>query len=112
MTSSKNNIVHKERGAMDEEKAKKYEAFLGHPLTLTEMRLVPYVHYCAVNQERIEREKVSPEEKAILEDWTDKGWCICYPFNVEVAASPEFWKFACDILWDFYCHELAQERDA
>lgn len=110
--SSKNKITYKDRGVIDEEKAKKYEAFLGHPLTLTEMRLVPYVCFCATDQSRIDREKVSREERAILKEWTDKGWCVCFPFNVEVVPSREFWEFMCGVLWDFYCNELAQDRDA
>lgn len=99
-------IIYQQRGKMDEEKAEKYTAFLGHSLTQAEMRLVPYVQYCAVNQQSIDRARVDAAEKALLKEWTDKGWCVCYPFNVPVSPTSEFWQFMCDVLWDFYSHKL------
>lgn len=99
-------IIEQRRGMMDAAKAMKYEGFLGHPLTQAEMRLVPYVQYCAVNQQSIDRRRVDADEVALLKDWTLNEWCVCYPFNVPVAPTREFWQFMCDVLWDFYSHKL------
>lgn len=52
------NVIEKRRGMMDEGLAKKHEAFLGHPITKEEMRLVPYIQYCAVNQQQCDRSRM------------------------------------------------------
>lgn len=99
-------VVNKSRGVMDAEKAMKYKEFLGHPLTQKEMRLIPYVQYCAVNHQTIDRRSVDKEETELLKEWDSKGWCECYPFNATVIPSRKFWDFMNDVLWDFYCLEL------
>lgn len=100
-------VIFKHRGRMDAEKAMKYKEFLGHPLTQAEMRLIPYVQYCAVNQGSIDRRHINAEEKIILKQWTEANMCMCYPFNVCVAPTREFWDFMCNVLWDFYSVELS-----
>ena len=97
------------RGVLTDEVAIMGEAVLGHELTVTELRLIPYVQFCAVNQQRIDRARVSAEEKAILKDWTERGLCRCYPWNVEVAPTRGFWQFLCDVLFEAYSLELVKE---
>lgn len=97
-----------DRGVLSEHLAGKYEPYLGHPLTVEELRLIPYVQYCAVNWQSIDRSRVNAEEREILRDWTDRGLCQCYPFNVEVAPSQSFWRFMCDVLFDAYVLHLRE----
>lgn len=96
----------KRRGVLTGEAAIMGEAVLGHELTVAELRLIPYVQSCAVDQMRIDRARVNAEEKAILKDWTERGLCRCYPWNVEVAPTREFWQFMCDVLFEAYSLEL------
>ena len=96
---------------MTDELAKKGESILGHPMTATELRLIPYVHYCAVNQQSIDRSRTNQEEHEILRGWTDRGLCRCFPFNVEVAPSNNFWQFMCDVLFDAYVLHLREITD-
>lgn len=46
-------VFEKKRGAMNDELAKKHEGFLGHPLTLTEIRLIPYIQIRLLHIEHI-----------------------------------------------------------
>lgn len=39
------------RGCLDEQLAEKYEAILGHPMTVRELRLIPYLQYLVVNRQ-------------------------------------------------------------
>lgn len=100
-------IIEKQRGFLDESRAKKYEAFLGHELTREELRLVPYLQYCAVNHQQTDRARMSAEERKIMREWKERGFLEIYPC---VIPTREFWEFMCDALFDFYTHELVVEE--
>lgn len=105
----------KGRGVMTYELAKKGESILGHPLTVVELLLIPYVHYCAVSRQSTDRSRTNTEEHEILRGWTDRGLCRCFPFNVKVAPSNDFWQFMCDVLFDAYVlqlHEVTETERA
>lgn len=102
----------KKRGCIeDETQAEKYSDFLGHPLTKTELRLIPYVQYCAVNQQAIDPMRVDADEISLLKDWAINGWYRGFPLSTEAmdekcVVSKEFWNFMCDALFDFYVVEF------
>lgn len=50
-------IIEKSRGriGIEDDRPAKYKDFLGHDLTREELRLVPYIQYCAVNQQQCDR---------------------------------------------------------
>lgn len=58
-------------------------------ITLTELRLYPYLLYLAVNNGKIERGKVTQEEMRVIKDYVDKGW-----LKIEPRVKPN------EFLWD------------
>lgn len=58
-------------------------------ITLTELRLYPYMLYLATNNGKIEREKVTPKEMSVIKDYVDKGW-----LKIEPRVKPN------EFLWD------------
>lgn len=71
----------------------------------TELRLLPYIHYCATNYMPIDPAKISPEEREILSGWKKKGW-IDYRLNHPISLSKDFYELICDVMWDSYVLEL------
>lgn len=105
-------IEDKPRGSLSEATRDSAGAVLGRKLTEGELRLMPYLIHCAMDQQPVERAKVTPDEKEILKDWTERGVCRCYPFNVPVAATKEFWRFMVDAAFEGYVLELPGGGDA
>ncbi|HIY83871.1 hypothetical protein [Rubneribacter sp.] len=95
------------RGCLTDELAEKYRMRLGtgYPMTRTELRLIPYLHYLVVNRKRIEMEKIDHNEYAAMSVWICRGWLLDYP-GKPVAVSKEFWDTMCDVLWDAYALHL------
>lgn len=99
-------IEDKQRGVFSEAERGSADAVLGRQLTEGELRLMPYLIHCAMDQQPVDRSKITPDEKEILKDWTERGICRCYPFNVPVAATKEFWRLMADAVFDAYVLEL------
>lgn len=84
----------------------KMEAFLGRESSRTELRLLPYLHYVMVNEQRIEPLKVNQDERLILSQLREAG-------HIEggaagLAITREFYDFICDVVFYAYvAHEEA-----
>lgn len=102
----------KTRGTLTDAGRDGANAVLGHNLTGHELRLMPYLIHCAMDQQPVERGKVNMDEKEILKDWTARGLCRCYPFSVPVAATKEFWRLMADAVFEGYVLELPEGGDA
>ena len=90
-------------GNVREEFKDQYLKITGDTISQTELRLLPYLFFCALDQRPIEREKITNEEKYILNTWTKKGLCRCYPFSVPVQfCNVEFYTLVCGLLFDGY----------
>lgn len=101
-------IIEKGRGRYDEARAEKHKAFLGHDMTQEEIRLIPYIQYCAVNHYTTDRARMSASERKIVNEWQERGWLERFPY---IIPTREFWQFMCDVLFDFYVDELVVEED-
>lgn len=79
------------------------KAILGHDLTRTELRLMPYLFTCLMDRTSIRRDHVSQEELAILTTWESRELgeftAPCRP----VAVTKQFYDLMCDVLWESYC---------
>ena len=62
------------RGAISEELQVLAKNFLGKELSIKELRLLPYIHYCLVNQQGIDPAKINSEERKIIIEWKKKGY--------------------------------------
>lgn len=100
-------IIEKGRGVFDEARAAKYKEVIGEDLTKEALRLIPYVQYCAVNHQQLDRNRMDATERKITNEWVERGWIEKFPY---VVVSREFWQFMCDVLFDFYIDELVIEE--
>ena len=76
------------------------EGFFGRAVTRTELRLIPYVQYVMVNDQKISPNHVNQEERDILSLWREAG-------HIEggasgLAVTGEFWNFMCEVLFEGY----------
>lgn len=87
-------------GMLTEEiKAKSVELF-GYEISQLELRLMPYIQYCALNNMNVDIRKVNGDERLILAKWRDLGF-LESP-STELKISKEFWDKVSEILWHGY----------
>lgn len=80
--------------------AEKMEQFLGRPGSKGLLRLIPYLQYQMVNDQKIDPNRINAEEREILSRLRADG-------HIEGGASgmtmtKPFWDFCCEILWISY----------
>ena len=95
------------RGQLNAKVQEVARAFLSVPLTLTELRLIPYLQYVMVNEQKLDICKINSEERVILSKWKARNF-------IEGGASgmlitKEFWDFMCEILLYAYVDYENQE---
>jgi hypothetical protein len=96
------------RGELTPPLRKFMEEFLGRKTSVRELRLIPYVAYVAVNEQKIEPARINQEERAILRLWKDAGH-----FEggmTGVAITREFWDFMNGVQWLAYVAYREQEE--
>lgn len=85
------------RGMLTEEIENKSNELFGYKFNQRELRLLPYVQYCVLNNTNISPDKVNGEERLILQKWTQLGF-LKSP-STELQISKEFWDGMNEILW-------------
>lgn len=88
------------RGQLTEEVQEIARKFLGREMPQLELRLIPYVQYRLVNDQRLDPKKVSTEERKVLSQWRKAGYLEGGASEMEV--TKEFWDFMCEVLWLTY----------
>lgn len=79
--------------------------FLGREMSVTELRLIPYVQYVMVNEQVIDIRKCNRADRNVLQLWREAG-------HIEGGASglaitKEFWDFMSEVLWLTYvCRDI------
>lgn len=81
--------MEQKRGQLTERIKQKSKELLGYQINQTELRLMTYIQYVMVNEQRISPSKINGEERGILRKWKDAG-------HIEGGASglaitKEFW---------------------
>ena len=95
------------RGILTKEVKTASKKLLGYSITLNELRLIPYVQYVMVNDQRIERNKINNEERTILDRWETKGFLNR---DSGLSVSKKFWDAMCEILYVSYVVGTDDER--
>jgi len=73
---------------------------IGREISKEELRLIPYIQYVMVNEQRLDIGRVNSLEREILAKWRTEDF-------IEGGASglmitKEFWDFMCEILFEAY----------
>lgn len=84
------------RGKLTERIKAKSKELLGYEISVRELRLMPYVLTCMMNDQRIDPRKVSGEERDILATWRQKGWIEGGAGGLGVTI--DFWNAICEIV--------------
>jgi len=62
------------RGELTEETQNIAKEHLGRYIILRELRLMPYIQYQMMNNQKIEPSKINQEEREILSQWRKEGY--------------------------------------
>ncbi len=88
------------RGMMTVEVKEISTKFLGREITVRELRLLPYVQDCLMNNRQLSREHLNAEEGIILAAWIAKGYITGSILSPEL--TKEFYDFMCEVLYYSY----------
>ncbi len=86
------------RGKITETIQQKAREVLGiEDMTQQELRLMPYIQYCVMNDQNLDPNKIGKEERGILSQWRAKGWVRGGASDLSI--TKEFWDGINAILW-------------
>jgi hypothetical protein len=71
---------------------------LGYEITETELKLLPYVQYLAVNNRIASDLRMTSLEKEAFQSWKEKGW-VDGGFSHPVSVTQSFWEAMSEIIW-------------
>lgn len=91
-----------QRGICTSKIAKKYK------ITSEQLRLLPYLHHCLINNMTINPQQISAEEFRILQNWENKG-LIKITSNCSYCTQ-EFYLWMSKIFFEAYILELPKEK--
>lgn len=85
------------RGQLTERiKLKSFE-LMGYEITHTELRLMPYIQYCMVNDKHLDPNKVNGKERIFLASWRKRGFIEGGASGL--AITKEFWDAITELIW-------------
>ncbi|MDE2232973.1 MAG: hypothetical protein KGJ90_02465 [Patescibacteria group bacterium] len=73
---------------------------LGYEIDTKEYRLMPYVHYVMMNEQRLDPARISGDERKILRKWKDAGYIEGGAAGLSM--TKEFYEILCALLWYGY----------
>lgn len=85
------------RGALTNSIKAKSKELLGYEISLRELRLMPYIQFVMMNEQKIDPNKINQEERKILSAWRSKGYIEGGVSGL--AITKEFWDAVCEILF-------------
>jgi hypothetical protein len=84
------------RGMLTQRIKRKSVELLGYEINTTELRLMAYIQYVIVNEQRIDPRKINQEERAILSLWRKMEHIEGGASGLRI--SEEFWNIICEII--------------
>lgn len=91
------------RGALSQKCSDKSREVMGREITLTELRLMPYIQYVMCNEQRIDPRKVNQDEREVLELWRKEGHIQGGASGLSI--TKEFWDAINEIIFIAYVEE-------
>lgn len=95
------------RGTLTKEVQEIAKKHIGREIDTTELRLIPYIQYVMVNEQRIEPSKLNQDDRKILRKWKDAE--LIEGGMTGLLITEEFWDFMCAVLLQSY---VKQEGEA
>ena len=89
--------MEQRRGRMSDRIKQKSRELLGYEISQVELRLMPYLQYVMINDQKLELRKINREERIILSEWRKKGYITGGASLMEI--SKEFWDTLSDIIF-------------
>lgn len=93
--------IKPKRGSINGAVRAKSQEVLGYEMTLSELRLIPYIGYLMMNEQRLDIRKVNDAEWKIIDKWKDKGFMTVNNIQ-EVTITKQFWDAISEIQWLCY----------
>ena len=90
----------KGRGVLSKKTNKIAKKMIGREISRKELRLIPYIQYVMVNEQKIKIEHIDPEERIILRKWKEEGFIEGGASGLSI--TKDFWDFMCEILFEAY----------
>lgn len=88
------------RGELTQEIKDKSRGLLGYEIDVRELRLMPYIQYVMMNEQRIDPKHINAEEREILSCWRSAGHISGGASGMEITR--QFWDIMNEILWMSY----------
>ena len=85
------------RGTLTERIKKKSFEILGYEISQTELRLMVYAQYVMTNEQKLDPNKVSEEERDILSGWRKKEYMEGGASGMTI--TKEFWGAMCELIF-------------
>jgi hypothetical protein len=101
---NKDTLMKKEtqgRGQLTQRVQEAAKCLLGREITVRELRLMPYVQYLMVNEQKLNIEQINQEEREILSYWRKNGY-LYGGVGERMEITREFWNILCEIIWLAY----------
>ena len=89
-----------QRGKLTEEVQEIAKKCLGRKITQIELRLMPYIQYQMMNEQRIEPNRINAEERKVLSAWRKEGHIEGGASGLEI--TKKFWDAINQILFSAY----------
>ncbi len=93
-------MTKKGRGVLTDKVNNIAKTMIGREISRTELRLIPYIQYVMVNEQKLDIAKIKSDEREILSKWRTEGFIEGGASGL--AITKEFWNFMCEILFEAY----------
>lgn len=92
------------RGVLTDEVKELSKELFGYEFTVRELRMLPYLMHCLLDNANVNPNKINAEERAILMGWQKNNF-LERP-SAALAVSSEFYDKMCRMLKIGYCSEM------
>ena len=96
-----------ERGVLTKEVQEIAKKHIGRKVDVTELRLIPYIQYVMVNDQRLDVNKVSSDERKVLRKWKDAE--LIEGGASGLAITEEFWNYICAVMFQSYVKQEGEK---
>ncbi|WP_109078960.1 hypothetical protein [Aggregatibacter kilianii] len=97
------------RGMLTDEIMAKAQELLGYEFTQTELRLMPYLQYCVINDNNVDPKHINSAERNILMNWQNQGFISSPSSNLKI--SKLFYDAICELLWMGYVMSVERDKE-